>query len=96
MSIHPNKIKVKEYISSNDKKKMTIWEKKFISSLYNKKTEWSSKQIEVFNNIINQYKLTKKPVHNIVIVLPDEPVRYTATINCKQYTKRKSIEKKYK
>jgi transcription elongation factor GreA-like protein len=76
--ITENKISVKSYFTSQTKKKLNSWEREFITSLYNSKKEWSSKQLETFNNIVKKYKLVKRNVVNVSVVLPSAvPGGYT-------------------
>jgi precorrin-3B methylase len=90
MEINHNKVKVKEYITPTIKKKFTSWEKEFITSLYNQKKDWSTRQVEVFNNIITKYKLTKKVVKNKIQIL--EPSKtYNNFIKVKNFDKVKKL-----
>jgi hypothetical protein len=66
-----NQIEVKKYFNSTNKKKLNSWEKKFISSLYKSKKDWSEKQLEVFNKIIEKYQFKQKQVIERIIILAD-------------------------
>ena len=66
-----NQIEIKKYITPDIKKKMTTWEKEFITSLYNRKEPWTSKQVDVFNNIKKKYKLNERKVVEKIIYLPE-------------------------
>jgi hypothetical protein len=57
-----NQIEVKKFITPEVEKKLTTWEKEFITSIYKRKSEWTEKQLEAFNNI-------KKKLVNLVYFL---------------------------
>ena len=65
-----NQLEIKKYITPDIKKKMTTWEKDFITSLYNRKQPWTIKQVEIFNNIKKKYQLNERKVVEKVIYLP--------------------------
>jgi hypothetical protein len=65
-----NQIEIKKFITPEIKKKFSSWEKQFISSLYNKDTNWSPKQLEKFEEIKKKYKLFERIVKEKVIYLP--------------------------
>ncbi len=65
-----NQVEVKKYLTPEIKKRLTGWEQKFITSLYNKKTEWSEKQVEVFEKIKKKYELVERVVVEKIIYLP--------------------------
>jgi hypothetical protein len=65
-----NQIEIKKFITPEIKKKLNSWEKQFISSLYNKKTNWSDKQVEVFEKIKIKYAIQEKKVVEKIIYLP--------------------------
>jgi len=71
-----NQIEIKKYITPEVKKKLTTWEKEFISSLYKREKDWSDKQVEVFNNIKKKYKLTEGIVVEKILYVP---MGYAAT-----------------
>lgn len=71
-----NQLEIKKYITPEIKKKMTSWEKEFITSLFNFKKIWTEKQIEVFNNIKKKYKLEERIVVEKIVYLP---MGYAAT-----------------
>ena len=64
-----NQIEIKKFITPEIKKKFNSWEKQFISSLYNKDTDWSSKQLEKFEQIKKKYKLVERIVKEKIIYL---------------------------
>ena len=89
----PNQIEVKKYITPDIKKRMTGWEKDFITSLYNRKESWTEKQVEVFNKIKKKYQLTERVVVEKVIYAPAGYARgakVTQQITSKQYRKNRS------
>jgi hypothetical protein len=65
-----NQIEVKKYFNPEVKKRLNTWEKKFISSLYNWKTDWTEKQKEIFQKIISKYNLYEKKVVEKILYLP--------------------------
>ena len=65
-----NQIEIKKYITPDIKKKMTKWEKEFVSSLYNWEKTWTDKQVEVFNKIKHKYQLEERKVVEKIIYLP--------------------------
>jgi hypothetical protein len=65
-----NQIEVKKYITPDIKKKMTKWEKEFISSIYNFKKDWTEKQLATFNNIKRKYGLEERIVVEKIVYLP--------------------------
>jgi hypothetical protein len=65
-----NQIEIKKYITPNVKKKLTPWEKEFISSLYKTEKTWSDKQVEVFNKIKKKYQLSEQVVVETIVYLP--------------------------
>ena len=65
-----NQIEIKKYITPDIKKKLTSWEKEFISSLYKRDKPWTDKQVEVFDNIKKKYKLVEKIVVERIVYLP--------------------------
>jgi hypothetical protein len=65
-----NQIEVKKFITPEVKKKMTTWEKEFISSIYKREAPWTEKQLDVFNNIKKKYKLVERIVVEKVVYLP--------------------------
>lgn len=65
-----NQIEVKKYITPDIKKKLTIWEKEFITSLFKREKDWTSKQIETFDNIKKKYKLEERVVIERIIYAP--------------------------
>jgi hypothetical protein len=88
-----NQIEVKKFITPDIKKRMTGWEKEFISSLYNRKETWSEKQVEVFNKIKIKYVLTERVVVEKVIYAPSgyaSGAKVYQQITSKQYRKNRS------
>jgi hypothetical protein len=65
-----NQIEVKKYFTPEVKKKLNSWEKEFISSLYKKETNWSDKQVEVFEKIKIKYAIQERKVVEQIIYLP--------------------------
>ena len=65
-----NQLEIKKYITPEIKKKMTSWEKEFITSLFNFKKPWTEKQLDVFSNIKKKYKLVERVVVEKIIYLP--------------------------
>jgi hypothetical protein len=68
--ITKNQIEVKKFITPEIKKKLTTWEKEFISSLYKCNKDWTSKQIDCFNNIKKKYRLEEQVVVERIIYAP--------------------------
>lgn len=85
--ITTNQIEIKKYITPEIKKRMTTWEKEFISSLYNRKEHWTTKQVDVFTNIKKKYQLLERKVVEKIIYLPLGYAR-GASINQKITTKK--------
>lgn len=65
-----NQVEIKKYITPEVKKKLTTWEKDFISSLFKTEKHWSDKQVEVFNKIKKKYQLTEQKVVETIVYLP--------------------------
>lgn len=66
-----NQLEIKKYITPDIKKKMTKWEKEFITSIYYRKETWTLKQVEVFNNIKKKYQLNERVVVERIIYAPE-------------------------
>jgi hypothetical protein len=66
-----NQIEIKKYITPDIKKRMSKWEKEFISSLYNRKECWTLRQVEVFDNIKKKYQLNERIVIERIIYAPE-------------------------
>jgi hypothetical protein len=54
----PQQLKIKTYFPVEVKLKMTKWELGFLTSLSKSTKEWSNRQQEVLQNIIDKYELT--------------------------------------
>lgn len=67
----PNQLEIKKYITPDIKKKLNQWEKNFLKSLFNKVDQWSTKQVEVFNNIKLKYNIYDSKVVNGVVYLSE-------------------------
>ena len=65
-----NQIEIKKYITPDIKKKLTTWEKEFLTSLYKREKPWTDKQVEVFNNIKKKYKVSEQIVVERIVYLP--------------------------
>lgn len=65
-----NQIEIKKYITPDIKKKLTTWEKEFITSLFKREKDWTDKQVETFNNIKRKYRLEERIVVERIIYLP--------------------------
>lgn len=65
-----NQIEIKKYITPDIRKKLNKWEKEFISSLYKRETDWSDKQVEVFDKIKKKYQLEERVVVEKIIYAP--------------------------
>jgi hypothetical protein len=87
MSINQNKIKIKEFVTPASKKRMNSWEKQFITGLYKQKNKWSSRQEELFQEIVVKYQLSSKPVINKIQIAPDATVFETNKIKVKNLDK---------
>ena len=64
-----NQIEIKKYITPDIKKKLTTWEKEFITSLFKREKDWTDKQVETFNNIKRKYRLEERIVVDRIIYL---------------------------
>lgn len=85
-----NQIEIKKYITPDIKKKLTTWEKEFISSLYKRELSWTDKQVEVFNNIKKKYRLSEQIVIEKIVYLPlgyAEGAKLNQDITTRQYRK---------
>ena len=85
-----NQIEIKKYITPDIKKKLTTWEKEFISSLYKRELPWTDKQVEVFNNIKKKYRLSEQIVIEKIVYLPlgyAEGAKVNQDITTRQYRK---------
>ena len=58
----PQQIKIKTYFPVEVKLKMNKWELGFLTSLSKTNKEWSSRQQEVLQEIIDRYKLIPVPL----------------------------------
>jgi len=88
-----NQIEVKKFITPEIKHKLNQWEKKFISSLYNRKKEWTEKQVLVFDKIKNKYQLFEKKVVENIIYLPTgyaKGAKVTQEITSKNFRKNRA------
>jgi hypothetical protein len=89
-----NQIEIKKYITPDIKKKMNVWEKKFITSLYNFDRDWTTKQVEVFNKIKIKYNLLERKVIEKVIYVPEgyaEGARINQQITSKKFRRQRGI-----
>jgi len=89
-----NQIEIKKYITPDIKNKMNVWEKKFITSLYNFDKDWTSKQVEVFNKIKIKYNLLERKVIEKVIYVPEgyaEGARINQQITSKKFRRQRGI-----
>ena len=87
-----NQLEIKKFITPEIKKKMTSWEKEFITSLYKREKLWTDKQIEVFDNIKKKYKLVERIVVERIIYLPTgyaEGAKINQNITTREYRKKR-------
>ena len=87
-----NQIEIKKYITPDIKKKLTSWEKEFISSLYKRETTWSDKQVEVFNKIKKKYQLSEQVVVERIVYLPlgyAQGAKVNQDITTREYRKKR-------
>ena len=87
-----NQLEIKKFITPEIKKKMTSWEKEFITSLYKREKFWTDKQIEVFDNIKKKYKLVERIVVERIIYLPTgyaEGAKINQNITTREYRKKR-------
>lgn len=87
-----NQIEIKKYITPDIKKKLTNWEKEFISSLYKRETSWSDKQVEVFNKIKKKYQLSEQIVIERIVYLPlgyAQGAKVNQDITTREYRKKR-------
>jgi len=87
-----NQIEVKKYITPDIKKKLTTWEKEFITSLFKREKDWTSKQIETFDNIKKKYKLEERIVVERIIYAPmgyAEGAKINQDITTRDYRKKR-------
>ena len=92
-----NQIEIKKYITPELKKRMTGWEKEFITSLYNRKESFTPKQVEVFNNIKKKYQLTERIIVERIIYAPAGYARgakYQQDITTRKMRKNRSTGRK--
>lgn len=93
------KEKIKSYFPVEVKTSLTDWERKFISSLYNSKKEWSPKQQEVLQKLIDKYNLVQQVVTHTITYIPyDDSVErsYNQKITTRQFRKIRAIKKNKK
>ena len=87
-----NQIEVKKFITPEIEKKLTTWEKEFITSIYKRKSEWTEKQLEAFNNIKKKYRLEEQIVVERIIYLPTgypEGAKINQNITTREYRKKR-------
>jgi hypothetical protein len=87
-----NQLEIKKFITPEIKKKMTTWEKEFITSLFKREKDWTDKQIEVFDNIKNKYKLQERIVIERIIYLPTgyaQGAKINQDITTREYRKKR-------
>ena len=87
-----NQLEIKKFITPEIKKKMTTWEKEFITSLFKREKCWTDKQIEVFDNIKNKYKLQERIVIERIIYLPTgyaQGAKINQDITTREYRKKR-------
>jgi hypothetical protein len=92
-----NQIEIKKYITPDIKKKMTKWEKEFITSIYYRKETWTLKQVEVFNNIKKKYQLNERVVVERIIYAPTayaKGAKYQQDITTRKMRKNRSTGRK--
>lgn len=88
-----NQIEIKKYITPDIKKKMTKWEKEFITSIYYRKESWTPKQVEVFVNIKKKYQLNERVVIERIIYAPEgyaKGAKYQQNITTRKMRKNRS------
>ena len=86
--------KIKFYFTPDAKKLLNQWEKKFITSLYQCKKEWSEKQNAVLNKLIEKYKLNQVAVVHTITYLPyDDSVEkcFRQTITTREFRRKRGI-----
>ena len=87
-----NQLEIKKFITPEIKKKMTSWEKEFITSVQKREKFWTDKQIEVFDNIKKKYKLVERIVVERIIYLPTgyaEGAKINQNITTREYRKKR-------
>jgi hypothetical protein len=92
-----NQIEIKKYITPELKKRMTNWEKEFITSLYNRKEDFTPKQVDVFNNIKKKYQLTERIIIERIIYAPEgytKGAKYHQDITTRNMRKNRSTGRK--
>lgn len=94
------KEKIKSYFSPDIKSKMNDWERKFISSLYNSKKEWTEKQKDCLQKLIDKYHLVQQVVTHTITYIPyndNIEKRYTQSITTREFRRKRGIRynKKY-
>ena len=92
-----NQIEIKKYITPEIKKKLTNWEKEFITSLYKREKPWTDRQIEVFDNIKKKYKLLEGIVIERIVYLPTgyaEGAKINQDITTRQMRKKRFLNKR--
>ncbi len=75
-----NQLEIKKYITPEIKKKLNQWEINFVKSLSNKKDQWSTKQVEVFNKLKLKYNIYDRKVVAGVLYLSEGYARGASTI----------------
>jgi hypothetical protein len=93
-----NQIEIKKYITPSVKSRMTQWEQKFITTLYNWKGSWTDKQSNVFDNIKKKYSLEAGVVVENILYLPmgyAAGAKINQNITSKQMRRSRGIEKQF-